>query len=80
MHRVAPITLADTAALIREGQHPSSLLQNCSGKHAGFLAWCVQHGQPVTNYLAPAHPLQQAIDRLNRVINESILGAALAFI
>ena len=36
---------------------------NCSGKHAGFLAWCVQHGQPVANYLAPAHPLQQAIRR-----------------
>jgi len=34
---------------------------NCSGKHAGFLAWCVQHGHPTHNYLAPAHPLQQAI-------------------
>lgn len=34
---------------------------NCSGKHAGFLAWCVQHGQPVESYLDPAHPLQQAI-------------------
>lgn len=36
---------------------------NCSGKHAGFLAWCVQHGQPLGNYLAPGHPLQQAIRR-----------------
>ena len=36
---------------------------NCSGKHAGFLAYCVQHGQPVANYLAPAHPLQQAVRR-----------------
>ncbi|HSV48253.1 MAG TPA: asparaginase, partial [Ramlibacter sp.] len=36
---------------------------NCSGKHAGFLAWCVLHGQPLANYLAPAHPLQQAIRR-----------------
>ena len=36
---------------------------NCSGKHAGFLAWCVQHGQPTGNYLAPGHPLQQAIRR-----------------
>jgi L-asparaginase II len=34
---------------------------NCSGKHAGFLACCVQHGWPVGNYLAPGHPLQQAI-------------------
>jgi L-asparaginase II len=36
---------------------------NCSGKHSGFLAYCVQHGLPVANYLAPAHPLQQAIRR-----------------
>lgn len=34
---------------------------NCSGKHAGFLAWCVQHGQSLDDYLAPAHPLQRAI-------------------
>ncbi|HYE40724.1 MAG TPA: asparaginase [Ramlibacter sp.] len=34
---------------------------NCSGKHSGFLAWCVQHGQPLESYLEPGHPLQQAI-------------------
>ena len=34
---------------------------NCSGKHSGFLAWCVQHGQPLETYLEPSHPLQQAI-------------------
>ena len=36
---------------------------NCSGKHAGFLAHCVQHGWPLGNYIAPGHPLQQAIRR-----------------
>jgi L-asparaginase II len=36
---------------------------NCSGKHAGFLACCVQNGQPVGNYLAPGHPVQQAVRR-----------------
>jgi L-asparaginase II len=34
---------------------------NCSGKHAGFLAYCVQHGHALDGYLAPDHPLQQAI-------------------
>ena len=34
---------------------------NCSGKHAGFLAYCVQHGLPTDDYINPAHPLQQAI-------------------
>ena len=36
---------------------------NCSGKHSGFLAHCVQHGLPLETYLAPGHPLQQAIRR-----------------
>jgi L-asparaginase II len=34
---------------------------NCSGKHSGFLAFCVQHEVPLETYLDPAHPLQQAI-------------------
>ena len=34
---------------------------NCSGKHAGFLAYCVQHGLPLADHLAPSHPLQMAI-------------------
>ena len=34
---------------------------NCSGKHTGFVAHCVQHGLPVENHLDMAHPLQVAI-------------------
>ena len=36
---------------------------NCSGKHAGFLAYCVQHGLGLEDYLDPEHALQQAIRR-----------------
>ena len=36
---------------------------NCSGKHAGFVAYCVQHGHSLTDYEAFDHPLQQAIRR-----------------
>jgi L-asparaginase II len=36
---------------------------NCSGKHAGFLAYCVQHGLALDNYLAIDHALQRAIAR-----------------
>ncbi|MDT8990788.1 asparaginase [Curvibacter sp. APW13] len=34
---------------------------NCSGKHAGFVAYCLQHGLPLDDYNAPDHPLQIAI-------------------
>ena len=36
---------------------------NCSGKHAGFVAHCVQNGWSLDDYIAPDHPLQQAIAR-----------------
>jgi len=37
---------------------PTSLAQNCSGKHAGMLLTCVINKWPTHNYLDPAHPLQ----------------------
>ena len=36
---------------------------NCSGKHAGFLSYCVQHGLPLEDYIDAGHPLQQAVRR-----------------
>lgn len=43
------------------GEKWNQLHNNCSGKHAGFLAYCVQHDVPLATYLDPANPLQQAI-------------------
>lgn len=45
------------------GQIFDERYHNCSGKHAGFVAYCVQHGLSLDNYEAPEHPLQQAIRR-----------------
>jgi L-asparaginase II len=41
----------------------SPLAHNCSGKHSGMLAYCVQCGHGKHDYLAFEHPLQQAIRR-----------------
>lgn len=63
-----------------EGRQPAAnetfnqLHNNCSGKHAGFLAYCVQHGQPLDSYLDPAHSLQQAIR--NRLAEVAGLNAS----
>ncbi len=43
------------------GETFTQLHNNCSGKHAGFLAYCIQHGLPLETYIDPAHPLQRAI-------------------
>jgi L-asparaginase II len=58
----APPTDADAAFGWRAaGNKPSSITQNCSGKHAAMLATCVAAGWSSVGYLDPEHPLQQAI-------------------
>lgn len=44
-----------------EGFVPDERHNNCSGKHAGFVAHCLQQGWPMDDHLDPAHPLQVAI-------------------
>jgi len=39
----------------------TQLHHNCSGKHAGMLAWCRLHGVSHQHYLAHDHPLQARI-------------------
>ena len=56
-----PVDDGATDELIRAGSSPSSLLQNCSGKHAGMLATCVINGWPTVGYLDVDHPLQTMI-------------------
>lgn len=41
------------------GQPPADIHNNCSGKHAGFLALCTNMGWSVDDYLAYDHPCQQ---------------------
>ena len=43
------------------GARFTALHHNCSGKHAGMLAYCRLCGLPAASYLDFGHPLQQAI-------------------
>lgn len=56
-----PLAYSATDAIPPDGQIWSQLHHNCSGKHAGFLAYCVQRGDPLDTYLDPAHPVQKAV-------------------
>lgn len=56
-----PLDADCAAAAIRVGGSPSSLQQNCSGKHAAMLAACVANGWSREDYLDPDHPVQLAI-------------------
>lgn len=50
--------------LIAAGNKPDAIHNNCSGKHAGFLAYSVYKGADLTDYLSPAHPVQKEIREL----------------
>ena len=58
-----PLDTQTARRLIASGQDESRIRMNCSGKHAAMLATCGQNGWPTAGYLAPDHPLQQAIRR-----------------
>jgi L-asparaginase II len=57
------------------GTRYGALFHNCSGKHAGFLAYARMHGQPTATYLDAGHPLQQ---RIRTVVARFAQGDAIA--
>ena len=56
-----PYDPVERDAWIAAGRAPSRLAHNCSGKHSAMLATSARHGWSLTDYMDPAHPLQQAI-------------------
>ena len=58
-----PLDVDTAHRLIARGEDTARIRMNCSGKHAAMLATCAANGWPTGSYLAPDHPLQQAIRR-----------------
>ena len=56
-----PMDKATAERLLIAGEDPTPLRHNCSGKHTGMLALATLRGDPLENYLAPEHPVQQKI-------------------
>lgn len=52
---------AARSAVVRDGGGPTSVTQNCSGKHAAMIATCVAAGWDPSTYLSARHPLQRLI-------------------
>ena len=59
-----PMDPAAAGALVRAGEDPSPLHNNCSGKHAGFLTTAVHLGEATAGYVRPDHPVQKRIERV----------------
>ena len=45
--------------LLRAGEKPTPIYNNCSGKHAGMLALAKAHGWPTRGYIGRDHPVQK---------------------
>jgi L-asparaginase II len=56
-----PFHDTDRDALIIGGRQPGAIHNNCSGKHAGFLAFAIRSGFSPEGYVAIDHPVQRAI-------------------
>lgn len=57
----APLDEASAQALRDRGEKPTVVHNNCSGKHAGVLAFCKAIGADTATYLDPRNPVQQRI-------------------
>jgi L-asparaginase II len=59
-----PFSPEESRRLREEGEEPSVLQNNCSGKHAGMLALALHLGAPTETYDEPGNPVQLAIGKI----------------
>jgi L-asparaginase II len=55
----APFDTETAHRLLRDGEKPTALRGNCSGKHAGMVLFAKASGWPIDSYWHPDHPVQR---------------------
>ncbi|KQT85961.1 asparaginase [Aurantimonas sp. Leaf443] len=70
-----PFDLPVALDLARAERRPGPLHNNCSGKHAGFLATAVHAGETVSGYVAADHPVQRRARAAMEAVTGCDLGA-----
>ena len=55
----APYDTETAHRLLRDGEKPTALRGNCSGKHAGMVLFAKASGWPIDTYWQPDHPVQR---------------------
>ena len=54
-----PFDVETAQRLIRDGEQPTVLRHNCSGKHTGMVIFAKASGWPIETYWHPDHPVQR---------------------
>ena len=62
----APLHGESARELVRRGEKPARIHNNCSGKHAGMIAASAHRGWDVATYWRVDHPLQHEISEILR--------------
>lgn len=74
-----PFDVETARRLARDGEAPSAIRHNCSGKHTGMVLFAKALGAPIETYWQPDHPVQQAALRaVARVTDVPVERIALA--
>jgi L-asparaginase II len=75
----APFDSETATRLVRDGERPTVLRGNCSGKHAAMVLFAKASGWPIDSYWHPDHPVQrlalETISALSDVPIEAIATA-----
>ena len=70
----APTDSASARTLIRLGERPNTLHNNCSGKHAGFVCLSCHLGHDPKGYVTPDHPVQREVTAALEALTGMTLG------
>ena len=75
----APFDVETAHRLVRDGEQPTVLRGNCSGKHAGMILFAKASGWPIDTYWHPDHPVQRlALETISAVSDVPIERIATA--
>ena len=73
-----PLGHMSAVCMEANGETPSRLHNNCSGKHLAMISQALNNGQPLEGYARPDHPVQQRIrETLGEMTEASLTDAAL---
>ncbi len=75
----APYDTETAHRLLRDGEKPTAVRGNCSGKHAGMVLFAKASGWPIESYWHPDHPVQRlALETVSAVSDVPIEQIATA--
>ncbi len=63
-------------ALVRAGEQPNALHDNCSGKHSGFICLACHMGVEPKGYVRPEHPVQREVTAALAALTDTELDDA----